>query len=187
MASSEADPKDELSSYYAFDSTGKRKKNKWDSFDVDAELAKLDDSDDDAPASRARPKPPANDNAAPGAPNDGAAAAGAKGGGGGGGGALVVAAGAKGGGGGGVAAGVAEAEAGRELIHRFFEFAMGTVNVSMSSFFEQNIDLFDDLDDVGAKGESLEQWDVYQVRARNSAGPRRTVCPQQWGVCCLKS
>ncbi|KAF0716544.1 Aste57867_2792 [Aphanomyces stellatus] len=51
-----------LNSYYHFDSSGKKLKTKWDNYDVDAELTKLDEDDDGAsievkPTAAAPPKP----------------------------------------------------------------------------------------------------------------------------------
>ncbi|KDO26552.1 hypothetical protein SPRG_07954 [Saprolegnia parasitica CBS 223.65] len=48
-----------LNSYYHFDSTGKKLKTKWDSFDVDAELERLDrdEGDDIAPPRRTTSRP----------------------------------------------------------------------------------------------------------------------------------
>ena len=162
----------EESGYYHFNSDGKRGKNKWDAFDVDAELAKLDSDDEDeaerqrqrdqrmrekraakereAQAKASADAPSAASDKADAAPSDaGDAKLALHGGGGGGGGAELSLFGG-------------DADEENSIVHRFFNFAMGTVNITMNPFFERHIDAFDDLDDVSAKGESLEQWDIYK-------------------------
>jgi hypothetical protein len=55
-ASSGGKSAEDVSSYYHFDSSGKKLKNKWDSFDVDAECDKVDS----APAAQARRPAPSS-------------------------------------------------------------------------------------------------------------------------------
>ena len=48
------------------------------------------------------------------------------------------------------------------LVHRFVEFSFHTINVEMSSFFEDNLSIFNqDMDDLRSQGETVEQYSIY--------------------------